>query len=211
MRKLDDYITDSISERKYDNIDEIFSLVIGELIGVLVVHVVAFLLAMFTGDITAAGMSGWSLYVLYWLLLNVIYIIAVTIILFCKLEKGKRRWLGNITLAMMINIVLAADLYNSQSEKYSFFNTLVYVLIVVGIMVLQVIYNLKWKLVRDIEYRVKVKTRSIPYKFQTKPRKIGNFYSAKMLDKDRKETKRVLIPESEIEKIEYIIKECVEE
>ena len=115
-------------------------------------------------------------------------------------------WTIFIAIVGFLSKKIHSYITESVSERECY-NTDEALFLVLGIMALQVLYNLKTKVVREIEYRVKVKGRSTPYKFQTKPRKTGNFFSARMLDEEHKETKRMLLPESEIEKIEYIIKE----
>lgn len=205
-RKIWTSLAEGVLVKEYYNLDTVFILAETEVIGAFLVHLFTTIVSVVLNNISTDGIPILRNYVIYWTALSVAYIIIIIVIVAKKTEQGKKRYISNVLFAMAVNIVLGIDLFVTYSDNYKSAYTMIAITVVIVIFVWQVKVNVESEEIKKVEYKVRTKNRVMPYVVQKKPIKSGKYFYISFMDKNNEERKRIQIPESEIEEIEYSIK-----
>lgn len=206
MKKLWNILVESVWVKEYYNVDKVFVLTEVEGVGTLFVHILAIITSVVLNTVSEEGIPLLNNYVTYWLVWSIPYIIIIIEIVKKKTEHGKKRYVWNVFLAMMVNLFMGIDLFITPSDNYKLTYTLILITIVILIFVYQIKINVQTEEIKEVTYTVRTKNRKIPYTVHKKPIKSGKYFYISITDSNNEEAKRIQIPESEILEIVYDIK-----
>ena len=206
--KLVPYLQTKIFKNKYVNEEVTFFLIGYEMMGSIVMQVLIVL------GIILGGESSWeklvaSEYIIAWIVVTVLYLIGIGIIVLIRKKEGKKRYIKNILLGGFVHLILSGQLILMLADAYEDKMDWFFYLTVFCVLLIQISENLEPKRVKNVRCLVYVgenTTYDTPYE----PIKRGKYYYVRIVDGNKKEIKRIQIPEDKIKRIEYIIEDLEE-
>lgn len=202
--KIIPYFQTKIQEYRYYNIDSVFILIEYELMGSVIIAFVATFLTVIFGQSTWEYVFAYE-YGIALLACITIYVIGIIIIVMFKLKGGVKSFILNILLSVLLYLFLLTPLYIGVFNLKNSTIDLICTLCICLLSFLQIVVNVKTERVKNVEY--KVLTSDADYFLVYKPIKYGKYFYLRIHDENKKEIKRVQIPEDKIVRIEYIIHE----
>lgn len=189
-----------ISTYKYYNIDKIFWLMQYEIVGPFIAQILAVVFAVILGKSTFQYVL-WQEYLKTWMIVTIIYLIGIVVIVKSKTEKGKKNYIYNIVIGLIIHGVMTAQLLDVIKNNKPYSESPVYLQFIVIVMV--ILLNFKCDKIKRIKYVIYTDEKK--YYTLSKPRKSGKLYCIKISRKENEWKKMIQIPENKIQKIECII------
>lgn len=204
ISKIGLYFKTKVQEHRFYNMDSTYVLIEYELIAPGIIS----LLAIFSTIIF--GQSTWEnvFFLEYGIALIshiIIYVIGIIVIVRLKMKGGLKNYIINILLAVFIYIFLLGPFFLEVIDKKNSTIEFICILCVFLLFLLQIVLDVKMERVISLEYYVY--TANEEYTLLYKPIKYGKYFYLRIHDENKKEIKRVQIPEDKIVKIEYIIHE----
>lgn len=189
-----------ISTYKYYNIDKIFWLMQYEIVGPFIAQILAVVFAVILGKSTFQYVL-WQEYLKTWMIVTIIYLIGIVVIVKSKTEKGKKNYIYNIVIGLIIHVEMTIQLLDVIINNRPHSESPVYWEFIV--IVLVIFFNFKCDRIKRIKYVIYTDEKK--YYTLSKPRKSGNLYCIKISRKENEWKKMIQIPENKIQKIECIV------
>lgn len=196
------YLKTKIFIKEYYNKKMFFILCEYEMIGMFVGNVGAMVFAVIFGK------STWQSIIfkeqeIAWIIFAVIYLVGIIWIVKRKTEKGKGKYISNIFFGALSYLAISVQFLLIQKNSYSEQYDNIFYIIILMLIFVQGINNIKPEKMRYIIY--KVFTDNEEYITTFEPTKRGKFYFIRIIEKNKKEVKRIQLNEDRIHKIEYYI------
>lgn len=202
------YVQTKIFKTKYVNEEVTFLLVGYERIGSMVMQLLIILAIIRFGESTWEKLVPIE-YAKSWLVVTIPYIVGIAIIISLQKKEGEKKFLKNIFLGGIVHSILSWQLFLMVIDSYDDTIDWFFYLSVCSMLFIQISENLEPRRIKNVKCLVYADKKK-PYDTPYEPIKRGKYYYVRIVDKNKKEIKRIQIPEERIEKIEYIIENLEE-
>lgn len=203
------YLQTKIFKDRYMNEDAAFLLVGYEMLGSILMQAFMVIAIIGIGKSTVDAVVLIE-YIFGWLIVTILYLVGIVIVVWRKKKEGKKKYLLNIILGGFVHIALSIQLLLVAKNVYEEYIIWIFMFMVFTIVILQISENIEVKRVKNIKCVVYTVDNGRRYITRYEPIKRGKYYYVRMVNKDKKEVKRIQIPEERIERIEFIIENLKE-
>lgn len=198
------YVRTRIIKVIIHNLEEALFLLEYELLGIALGAIFALAATLIWGK------STWNCIYLYeygiFLLVFMLpYVLGISLIVKFKMEKKFQKYWQNIFLGSCVYVFMLLPLYASLFVSYDKISINL-ILSSIALLFLQIILNIEIEKIKNVEYIVYTDDEE-EFDSKSEPVRSGNYFWVKLTDKNRKEIKRIQIPEDKIVKIEYCIED----